>query len=254
MPDEVRALLFHREGDHANGVDNAATKDQDEHPEIVLHHARNEKKSAPADQKIKRKVYGAESRGAEDTDERDARNDQAPLNTEHDDPLCIAPVDEAQRRERTADQKIDRGIIESAPELLHGKTVLPGMVKAAHGEKKDHADAVKARRHDFHRGIRLKEHRDKGSDRQRRADPVRDRVADLLEERQLRRFISLFDLFLGHTHILFVRQVLFKRKEPMEKALFSAPKAPVRAPFHTPSGIERNRRLCYIFFISEVWE
>ena len=234
MPDEVRALLFHREGDHADGVDNAATKDQDEHPEIVLHHARNEKKSAPADQKIKRKVDGTESRGAENADKRDARYDQAPLDTEHDDSLCIAPVDEAQRCERAADEKIDRGIIESAPEFFHGKTVLPGMVKAAHGEKKDHADAVKARRHDFHRGVGLKEHRDKGRDRQRRADSVRDRVADLLEERQLRRFISLFDLFLCHTHILFVRKVLFKRKEPLEKALFSAPKALVSLIFAPP--------------------
>ena len=155
MPDEVHSLFLSGKGDHADGVEKPAAKDQDKHPKIILYHSRNEKKTAPADQKIKSKVKCPETRRSEDPDKRDPGNDQAPLDTEHDQSFCIAPVNQAQRRKRAADKKIDRAIIETPPELFHEKPVFPGMIKAAHGKKKDHADAVKARCQNFEGGVGL---------------------------------------------------------------------------------------------------
>ena len=86
---------------------------------------------------------------AENADKRDPRDDQGPLDTEHDDAFGVAPVHEAERGECAADQKIDRTVVEASPELLDEEAAFPGVVKAAHREKEDQAYPVKAGSHDL---------------------------------------------------------------------------------------------------------
>ena len=42
VPDEVHSLMFSGKRDHADRIEDAAAKDQDEHPDIVSDHARDE--------------------------------------------------------------------------------------------------------------------------------------------------------------------------------------------------------------------
>lgn len=149
MPDEVHSLMLSGKRDHADRIENAAAQDQDEHPDIVFDHARDEQKSAPADQEIERKVKRHEPGRAENANKSDPRDDQGPLDAEHDDALGVAPVHEAERGEGAADQKIDRTVVEASPEFLDEEAAFPGVVKTAHREKEDQADSVKAGCHDL---------------------------------------------------------------------------------------------------------
>ena len=103
MPDEVGTFASQTERDHADRIEDPATQDQDKEPHVMLDHIRDEKQSAPADQEIQRVVKRLHACRPKDADERDAHDDQGPLDTEHDDALGVSPVYETHRSERAAD-------------------------------------------------------------------------------------------------------------------------------------------------------
>ena len=180
MPHAVVVLSLSRKGDHANGISKAAQKDQKKQRPIILIKIGQKHQSAPANDKIQRKVEGPPLAGAKDRHQRHTKEDHAPLHAEKRDAKTVAQINQQHRGKGSANEQVDGAVIQSAADPFHRGARGHGMVHAAGKHHNDHADAVKTGGGQLQRCIRLQKQQHKAGNGKACANAVADRVDDLL--------------------------------------------------------------------------
>ena len=126
----------------------------------------------------------------ENSDQRDAGQYDRPLGDAEGHALRPAPEKKPEGREGSADQQINGDIVKAAPEALYAGTPFKAVVQAAHKEHHDEADTIDQRGAELQPRIGPKQQQDQGRDGEQGADTMANSVADFLEDRAFRRFLS----------------------------------------------------------------
>ena len=139
MPEEMSALFLHREGDDADGVNDAAGQDEAKERKVFPDHPGQEEQPAPAEHHKEHRLEHAGTARAEDGDKDDAGQDQHPLHNTADRTGLTAPEKEPKRCKGTADQQVNGYIVKTPPEPLDFCAPFKGMIQAGH--EKHHQEA-----------------------------------------------------------------------------------------------------------------
>ena len=187
--------------DLESGYTDAMSRGQDktEQRQVFPDHAGEENQSDPAEHHKQNGMEGPGPAGAEYGHENDAKQDQHPLGNTEEGSGLSAPEEQPHGRESAADQQIDGNIVEPPPETLDFGAPAEGMVQTGHEEHHHEADAVDDRAKKTGRSLRFQQEQYKPGNGKQRADTMGDGVADLLQNRTLRRFVHR-PAILVHAH------------------------------------------------------
>ena len=189
MPHAVAPLAFEGKGNHAQRIEQASHQNKPQQRRTVEIKRRQKQQSAPAHQKIQRKMQRPAAAGAKGQHQRHTAQNYRPLHAKQHNSRRISQIDQKDRRKGSTNQQIDRRIIKSAAYPLGSGSTRQRVIQSAHQHHHRHTDAVKTGSHDLQPrfGVHQQDHH--AGNRQQRSHAVADSIEDLLPQCQAGRLI-----------------------------------------------------------------